>query len=111
MPAVPTGLEPLPFDTVAADAAIEACRTAVVAIESTAYERRACAAWASQEWRGPARERSDLELAAVDGTAADLTSRLHALAAAIQAAGDAVAARNVVRAEARARWLAEQGGG
>ncbi len=111
MPEVPPGLEPLTFDGAAAEAAMEACRATVVAVESAAYERRACAQWAGAEWRGPARRRSDEELAVLDANAADLTARLRSLVNAIQAAADAVAARNLVRAEARARWLAEEGGG
>jgi hypothetical protein len=105
---VPPELRPLPFDHGAAAAAIDECRRAAVRIEDVRVHRSSCAAWARVEWRGPARDGLDAELAGIDAAGAELRSRLLHLAGSIAATRDEVDARNRSRAEARDAWLAEQ---
>src|SRR5690606_23070278 len=101
---VPPGLAPIPFDPAGAAATIEACRRAAACVDGAAGVRQGLAVAATAEWRGPARDAFDTDLAGLQREAAGLADDLRLRAAAVQAEWDHVKVENARRAEARARW-------
>lgn len=69
----------------------EACRRVATLVEAAADVRARAAAAAQAGWCGPARDRFDAELAALQREAAHLAADLRSRAAAIDAAIDAAA--------------------